>query len=174
MTRAERMTLKHLDLPRRLAHKHPRTPWCFFEVDDLIQIGTLGLIEAAGRWQPRLGPFRPYAAVIIYYRIKDAFRRFLESGPMLSLDAPVGRRSAGRPTVLGDILPARGPSHVDLADARLDVESLLPADERAVILAHYWQGRPLRECLPGRTEGRACQVKTSALSHLRKALTPAP
>jgi len=181
MTRAERMTRKHLNLARKIAYKQPRYATCLLDLDDLIQVGTIGLIEAADHWQPRLGPFRRYASVIIYGRIKDAIRietggrNVHQAGPMRSLDEPIGPRRGGRPRVLGDIVPAPGPSHVALVDGRLDLEHLLPelpTDERAVLVARYWKGQRLCDCLPGlsRPGGRASQLHTSALTHLSKLL----
>lgn len=44
------------------------------ELDDLIQVGMVGLLEAVGRFDPERGPFAPYAAATVSGTIKRHFR----------------------------------------------------------------------------------------------------
>ena len=92
--------IRHLPLVRYVASRlcPPSSP---IEVDDLISAGTIGLIEAADRYDPRRGvPFGSFA----YSRIKGAVIDELASlgipgggrpetpNSTLSLEAPFGHR----------------------------------------------------------------------------------
>jgi RNA polymerase sigma factor for flagellar operon FliA len=80
------LVIEHLDLVPRLARKLRLSPnssvW-----DDAIQAGRVGLIEAAGRYNPALGtPFREYAVWFVLGALKDA----LCAEPLIS---PIRRAS---------------------------------------------------------------------------------
>ena len=70
------LVLKHLDLVRRLAaHMMRRLPRSV-EMDDLIQTGMVGLLEAVSRYQPRSdSTFATYATQRIRGAMIDSLRR---------------------------------------------------------------------------------------------------
>jgi RNA polymerase sigma factor for flagellar operon FliA len=75
-TARQRLILRHHSLVTQIARRmFSRTPPCV-ELDDLISIGTMGLIDAADRFDPALGTvFGAYARIRIKGAIVDALRR---------------------------------------------------------------------------------------------------
>lgn len=72
----DKMVLAHLDLVRRLAWHFQGRVGRFVEVDDLIQAGYLGLVDAAQRYSVRDGvSFAAYAAIRVRGSIIDYLRR---------------------------------------------------------------------------------------------------
>lgn len=63
----------HLPLVRRIAYRH-FVPGGSDDLDDLIQVGMVGLIESIGRFEPSRGRFAPYAAATVSGTIKRHFR----------------------------------------------------------------------------------------------------
>lgn len=72
----EKMVLSHLDLVRRLAWHFQGRVGRFVEIDDLIQAGYLGLVDASQRYCVRDGvSFAAYAAIRVRGSIIDYLRR---------------------------------------------------------------------------------------------------
>jgi RNA polymerase sigma-B factor len=70
--RREEMILEHLPLVRALARRYADRGE---PLDDLVQVGTVGLIKAADRFDPALGnDFRSFAAPTILGEIRRHFR----------------------------------------------------------------------------------------------------
>jgi RNA polymerase sigma factor FliA len=70
------LVLKHLDLVRRLAGQMMRRMPSSVEMDDLIQNGMVGLLEAVARYQPRSdSTFATYATQRIRGAMLDSLRR---------------------------------------------------------------------------------------------------
>lgn len=67
------LTDLHLPLVRRLAYRH-FVPGGSDDLDDLIQVGMVGLIESVGRFDSAQGRFAPYAAATVSGTIKRHFR----------------------------------------------------------------------------------------------------
>jgi RNA polymerase sigma factor for flagellar operon FliA len=74
--RKDALVLQHVDLVRRIAYHMMRRMPHSIEVDDLIQTGMLGLLEAAQRYECRAGStFAAYATRRIRGAILDSLRR---------------------------------------------------------------------------------------------------
>lgn len=73
---ADDLVVEHAPLARRLAHQIASRMPASIEVDDLIQEGMLGLLDAARRWQPQPdgAPFAVYARLRIRGAIYDWLR----------------------------------------------------------------------------------------------------
>jgi RNA polymerase sigma factor for flagellar operon FliA len=72
----EALVLKHTGLVRRIAYHVVRRLPRHVEVDDLIQAGMIGLIEATHRFAPgKAASFETYAAIRIRGAILDSFRK---------------------------------------------------------------------------------------------------
>jgi RNA polymerase sigma factor FliA len=70
------LVLKHLDLVRALAGQIGRRLPSHVDRTELVSVGTLGLIDAAQRYQPALGvPFDAFARRRIHGAMLDALRR---------------------------------------------------------------------------------------------------
>jgi len=71
----ERLVRSHMDLVRKIAwHLHGRVGR-MAEIDDMLQVGYMGLVDAAQRYSPRQGAtFAAYAAIRIRGSIIDYLR----------------------------------------------------------------------------------------------------
>lgn len=88
-----RLILEHLDLATRLAHGYAARG---IELDDLVQVARLGLVKAAGHFDPDRGDFAPYAAATIRGELKRHFRDHgWDLRPPRRLQETVARLSAG-------------------------------------------------------------------------------
>lgn len=78
---ADALVHEHAPLVRRLAHQIASRMPASIEVDDVIQEGMLGLLDAARRWQPQPdgAPFVVYARL----RIRGAIYDWLRSNDLL-------------------------------------------------------------------------------------------
>ena len=96
----EKLITDHLPLVRRVS-EHLRASWreSGLEIDDLVSCGTVGLIQAADRFDPTRGvSFKTYAELVIKGAIRDGVSRGTNW---------FGRRAAGSATVvhLEDVSP---------------------------------------------------------------------
>lgn len=70
------LVVDHLRIAEVIAQQLRRGLPPAFELEDLLQIGRLGLIEAAASWDPRRGvPFAAYARFRVRGAILDAVKR---------------------------------------------------------------------------------------------------
>lgn len=71
----DRLVMAHVPLVKALASRLARRLPAHIEVSELVSIGVLGLIDAAGRYQPSLGvPFDAFARRRIHGAMLDALR----------------------------------------------------------------------------------------------------
>jgi RNA polymerase sigma factor for flagellar operon FliA len=71
----DRLVVKHIDLVKALAHRLARRLPSQVDVGDLVSVGMLGLLDAAGRYDPALGvPFDAFARRRIHGAMLDALR----------------------------------------------------------------------------------------------------
>ncbi|ABA79201.1 FliA/WhiG family RNA polymerase sigma factor [Rhodobacter sphaeroides] len=76
----ERLVRAHMDLVRRIAWNLHARIGRKVEIDDLIQVGYMGLVDASRRYEPREGvSFAAYAAI----RIRGSIMDFLRSNSAL-------------------------------------------------------------------------------------------
>ena len=76
------LILDHLWLVRSIAYEYFKKIPRSHDYDDLVSVGTLGLIDAANKYKKAVGEFKPYANI----RIKGAIVDFLRD------EDPVSRR----------------------------------------------------------------------------------
>lgn len=170
--RRDALVETHLDLVRTIALALSRSLPAYFDLDDLISAGYLGLIRAATHYRPRLHnqtPFAAYARPAIRGAILDSVRRraWIES-TQPSVDEVAEPRAAA---------PAYE-TELDRAAALERVEQAigaLPARLQTVIRTHY--GGEQRLPAVGRALGvgksRASKLHCEALERLREQLLAA-
>ncbi len=153
----DELVLKHLPLVRRVASRMSARYPSSVELDDLVSIGTLGLIDAAQRFDPeRHSTFTSYALIRIKGAIVDALRK-LDWVPR-TVRARNRSLEEARQTIR---LEGR---HVDAENlARylgVDLERLAQIERDAVVLTQVsmWERRansdqPIAETLPSNQEG---------------------
>lgn len=164
-------------------------------VDDLLNVGRLGLVEAVKRWRPDGGSsFRSYANLKIRGAALDEVRRldFVSRSARDRVDAALARgeevEGFGLVSIersgdeegggLAEVLPCGGRD----AAAEMEVSELgrlafewieeFPADYQAVIRGLYVEGKPMREVGEdlGVTESRVCQMHAAAMEWYRARL----
>jgi RNA polymerase sigma factor FliA len=75
LSERDRLVVEHVALVKALAHRLARRLPAQVEVADLISIGVLGLVEAAGRYRPSTGvPFDAFARRRVQGAMLDALR----------------------------------------------------------------------------------------------------
>ena len=112
-------------------------------IEDLISIGTIGLIKAVDTFDPDKGKkFASYASRCIENELRMELRRTRRAGPQLSLQEPL---EAGGQLTLADTLPdvtdmeADCEQRADAARLRSMVEQL-PGRERQIMRLRYGFG----------------------------------
>jgi RNA polymerase sigma factor for flagellar operon FliA len=182
----EAAIVNNLDLVKSLARRLRERVPASVTIDDLTSAGTIGLIEAADRFDPRRGlQFRSYAQ----HRIRGAMLDFLRGEDPLSRNERRCIRKSGETaasaTVSLDQLPMPVMDRLLRSDQsamslmRSDVSAAarsLSARERRVIVFVFVMGLLNREIATrlNVNESRVSQIKTRALAKLRAAMEPKP
>lgn len=82
----EALVIEHLNLVYAVIHKHfPK----YIHDEDIVQIGRLGLCEAAERWDESKSQFTTYAWTVIANHIRIEFRRRNADRKTCSLSNPI-------------------------------------------------------------------------------------
>jgi len=180
-----------------LVHQHARR-WAGRGVDleDLVQVATLGLLRAIDLFEPERGfAFSTYALhwirchlrrevqnsaatvrVPVHRQVKRHARGEHERAIVVSLDIPIGADDG--PCTRLDALPDGGPlpdqqaDDLERAHAVRSLLAQLPDAERGVIVARYWREQTLSEVGPGYRGGvsreRVRQVEKVAIGRMRE------
>lgn len=141
--------------------------------DDLISIGTIGLIKAVSTFQPTKGTrLATYAARCIENEILMHFRAQKRLASEVSLSETIETDKEGNGLALMDIISAdnREMEHVDVMDLeqklhRLVRETLDPR-EREIIILRYGLGD--RDPLTQREIAKRCGISRSYVSRIEK------
>lgn len=180
---------------RIAARIHARTDPSEFELADLVQLGMVGLLEAASRYTPARGTaFETFAAYRINGAILNGLHGYSERQRQLEVQRELtDDQAAEKPQksmVLGPDdsatlgigwFEAEAPA-TDDAYIRIESEQLrqqvanltkcLPESERRVIAGHYFQQMPFEQVARemGLTKGRISQLHHAGLRRLRERL----
>ncbi len=146
----------------------------FFTVGDFISFGFFGLNRAVEKYDPNWIPntkFKNFAAYKIKKEIIEFLRRYFkktketnETSFMFNRDFLKLERYFSK-----DSNPEETASRKDTRDFLFRT---LPKNEKNLMILYFYCGLNLRESAQaiGVTEGRACQLKQSALRQLREKL----
>jgi RNA polymerase sporulation-specific sigma factor len=130
---------------RLVAHICKKYEQCAIDKDDLISIGTIGLIKAIDSFSPdRNVRLATYAARCIENEILMAIRAGKNLGQEMSLYEPLGQDKEGNEVSLLDILESDGVNIADKVDLKENVrflynvmDKVLTERERAVVSMRY-------------------------------------
>ncbi|MGG3160344.1 RNA polymerase sporulation sigma factor SigK [Geobacillus stearothermophilus] len=118
------------------------------EVEDLISIGTIGLIKAIESYSPGKGTkLATYAARCIENEILMHLRSLKKTRKDVSLHEPIGQDKEGNEISLLDILKSEGQDIVDEIQLNMELEqvkryiSVLDEREKEVIVKRFGLGR---------------------------------
>ena len=176
---AKTMLIEHnLRLVAHIAKKYAGPGAC---QDDLISIGTIGLIKAVGTYSGRKSTrLATYAAKCIENEILMSIRSSKRIRQEVSLSLPIGIDKDGNEISFNDILGTDTDEIVDSIDLKIQISRLREAissclshREQAVITARYGldgrEPRPQREiasCL-GISRSYVSRIEKNALQKLR-------
>lgn len=141
--------------------------------DDLISIGTIGLIKAVGSYQPDKNiKLATYAARCIENEILMYFRVLRKQGTEVSLSDPIDSDKEGNPLSLLDILSCEDHvlENLELNDQQRLLRRFLAEEltdrERKVLDLRY--GLSGNQPLPQREVADACGISRSYISRIEK------
>lgn len=158
---------------RLVAHIVKKYYSAYSEQDDLISIGTVGLIKAVDSFKPDKGTrLATYAAKCVENEILMHFRSLKKSAHDISLEDPIDSDSEGNPLTLMDII-CTPDSIADDLDLKIKSEKLreLVADisdprERAITVMRY--GLDGNEPLTQREIASLLGISRSYVSRIEK------
>lgn len=175
----ETLIVHNLRLVAHIAKKYQKSG----DREDLISIGTIGLIKAVSTFSKSKGALSAYAARCIENEILMSFRRDKKLVETVSLEEPCGTDSDGNALRLGDTLKSEEESIFETVQGRLDARRLraimaqaLSARERTVLTLRFGlnDGAPLRQReaaeLLGISRSYVSRIETRALKKLKRAL----
>lgn len=176
----DRLVMGHVGLVKslacRLAHRLPAQ----VELGELISVGVLGLIDAAGRYEPSLGvPFDAYARRRVHGAMLDSLRS-LDWAPRSlrklrrSVDVAIGdlRHSLGREPEAAEIAEAL---HVPESEYDKMLDQLRSAELATIRQASPLENQGLLDVAIEPSEGPYARVERLDLRrHLAKAIVQLP
>ena len=119
----ELLTLHNLRLVAHIIKKYQNPN---DELDDLISIGTIGLIKAINTYNPDKGKrLGTYAAKCIENELLMYFRNKKKSSKEVSLYDPIGVDKEGNEINLLDIMESKMPSSFDILSLKEDYQKIL-------------------------------------------------
>lgn len=169
---AKTMLIEHnLRLVAHIAKKYAGPGAC---QDDLISIGTIGLIKAVGTYSGRKSTrLATYAAKCIENEILMSIRSSKRIRQEVSLSLPIGIDKDGNEISFNDILGTDTDEIVDSIDLKIQISRLreaisscLSRREQAVITARY--GLDGREPRPQREIASCLRISRSYVSRIEK------
>jgi RNA polymerase sigma factor, sigma-70 family len=143
-------------------------------MDDLISIGTIGLIKAIGTFDEQKGkPLSSYAARCIENEILMSIRSEKKHSGDISLEEPIGIDRDGNKITLSDVIPCDSDpvaevviSNTDGRILRSAVARVLTPRERCVIELRY--GLADGRAMPQREVGKRLCISRSYVSRIEK------
>ncbi len=176
---AARQTLIEHNL-RLVAHIIKKYHATAHNQDDLVSIGTIGLIKAVDTFDNTKGPrLATYAARCIENEILMHFRSLKKTAQDISLSEPIDTDSEGRPLTLMDVL-AQDDTIADDLDLKINCanlsryisECLDPREQTIIVLRYGLCGNPLTQWEVAEklniSRSYVSRLETKALGKLRR------
>lgn len=111
---------------RLVAHVAKKFDSCGIDHDDLISIGTVGLIKAVETYQPAKGTkFATYAARCIQNEILMQIRTLKKTRRDVSLYSPIGTDKEGNEITIGDVLGSEPDETEEEVSKRMEIRSMM-------------------------------------------------
>ncbi|MCL6452274.1 MAG: RNA polymerase sporulation sigma factor SigK [Alicyclobacillus sp.] len=111
---------------RLVAHVAKKFDSSNIDHDDLISIGTVGLIKAVETFQPAKGTkFATYAARCIQNEILMQLRALKKTRKDISLNSPIGTDKEGNEITIGDILGSDADETEEEVSKRLEIRNMM-------------------------------------------------
>lgn len=158
---------------RLVAHIAKKYLHSGMEQDDLVSIGSIGLIKAVASYRPESGRLVTYASRCIENEMLMALRSSRKYRANISLNQPIGSDSEGNEIRIMDILGTDGDEIMDSVALRIEsgraverMSRVLDQREQSVIRLRY--GIPDGECYPQHEVARRLGISRSYVSRIEK------
>lgn len=168
---------------RLVAHIAKKYAHSGIDQDDLVSIGSIGLIKAVRSYKPESGRLATYASRCIENEILMALRGNKKTRGDVSLNMPIGSDPEGNEIMLMDILGTdenlisdEVTLHIESARAVELIEKALDQRERTVVMLRYglMNGTPHPQhevaAVLGISRSYVSRIEKKALEKLRKRL----
>ncbi|MCL2696067.1 MAG: RNA polymerase sporulation sigma factor SigK [Clostridiales bacterium] len=166
----EKLIVHNLRLVAHIAKKYARSGR---DTDDIISIGTIGLIKAVSTFNRAKGALSGYASKCIENEILMSLRAERKLVPEVALDEPIGTDRDGNELSLADLIGADGETVFDQVQARLDADMVLnlmnrtlTRREKTVLCMRF--GLHGGYCMPQREVAQALDISRSYVSRIEK------
>lgn len=176
----EKLILHNLRLCAHIAKKYARTGR---EQDDLVSIGTIGLIKAVNTFSPQKGALSGYASRCIENEIRMSLRLEKKLVSECSLEEPLGRDREGNELTVLDLVGSDEEAVFEAVGRRMEKETLarlmeahLKKREKLVLTLRYGLGgrAPMAQrevaSLLGISRSYISRIEKKAMEKLRRAL----
>ena len=176
----DRLIVHNLRLAAHIAKKYASPE---ADSDDLVSIGTIGLIKAVNTFRPEAGRLTAYASRCIENEILMHLRSAKKNRAAVSLNDPIGSDSDGNEVRLIDLLgsdadeiPERVEITIESGRALRMLDTVLDKREKRVIVLRYGIAdniqRPQHEVarLMGISRSYVSRIEKHALLKLREAM----
>lgn len=167
---ATRLIEHNLRLAAHIAKKFAQSG---VDSDDLVSIGSIGLIKAVHTFRPEAGKLTTYASRCIENEILMHLRARKKMRTTISLNEPIGADKDGNEVSLidlmgtdADLVPRETELRLESARARRLIEGVLDSRERRVVVLRYglYGGAPL----PQREVAKHLGISRSYVSRIEK------
>lgn len=159
---------------RLVAHIAKKYTGAGFDQDDLISIGTIGLIKGISTYSPSKGSaLSTYAAKCIQNEVLMAIRSAKKHKAEVSICLPIGKDKEGNEITLVDVISAPQEEIADTVEQRLQTGRLIPMmkrcltqREKTVLGLRY--GLCGRDPMPQREVAQILGISRSYVSRIEK------
>ena len=179
---AKRLLIEHnLRLVAHIAKKYTSGN---VDADDLVSVGTIGLMKAVSTFRPEVGRLTTYASRCIENEILMLLRASKKLKANISLSEPIGADKDGNSILVSDLLGTEENALSDEAETRIESQRALklipkllsPREQKVVCLRYGLTGgspRPQHAVakMLGISRSYVSRIEKKALEKLRRALT---
>jgi RNA polymerase sporulation-specific sigma factor len=166
----ETLILHNLRLVAHIAKKYQKNG---SEREDLISIGTIGLIKAVSTFSESKGALSAYAARCIENEILMSLRRERKLVETVSIEEPVGTDKAGNEMKLSDLVCTEADSIFEQVQGRLDAQRITETMQRVLtkreqVVLSLRFGLNGNMPMPQREVANALNISRSYVSRIEK------
>lgn len=166
----EKLIVHNLRLVAHIAKKYQKAGR---DADDIISIGTIGLIKAVSTFSEAKGALSSYASKCIENEILMSLRTERKQVFEVSLEEPIGTDRNGNELALADLMGADADSVFDQVQARLDADVLQKVmkktlTQREALIITYRFGLQGGYCMPQREVAQLLDISRSYISRIEK------
>lgn len=157
------------------------------DADDLVSVGTIGLMKAVSTFRPEVGRLTTYASRCIENEILMLLRASRKLKANVSLDEPVGADKDGNSILISDLLGTEPNALSDEAETKIESERALhfiprllsPREQKVICLRYGLIGgtpRPQHAVakMLGISRSYVSRIEKKALEKLKHALAGNP